>query len=52
MRKHLSGRPGLSRIVADYLPALHHEFYSLELGNVFQGITGNGDDVRKLPFFD
>jgi len=35
--------------VAEDLATLHHELDALQLGDVFQGVTGHGDMSANLP---
>src|SRR5437867_589028 len=40
------------QFIFDDLSALHHEFDSLHLGDILQGVACHGDHVRELTLFD
>src|SRR5713226_1379546 len=42
----------LLKIIANNLPTLHDEFYALQLGDVTQRVSSNGNDVRELSFLN
>src|SRR5579864_4379655 len=48
----LRSRDPLLQVVLDYLAALHDELDSLHFGNIFERITGNGDDVGKFTLVE
>ena len=42
----------LVEVVLENYAGLHDEFDALEFGDVFEGVTGDGDEVGPLAFFD
>lgn len=37
------------KVVPDQFATLHHKANALQFGNVSNGISGNGDEIRKFP---